>query len=633
MRFRLLAPLAILSLVASCSSPKGPKDGDQPPAIAPELQALEDARVLLLESNPEDALLELDLALNLQGAEQKAEVQFLRGVATLQMGTNMGAPIFFEDSRRAFVESAPLRPSAYFGAARATWMQYFQDNDPQTLEQALTFVRKGAKLRTKRQLGEKFFANSPERTWGEIAFSAFTASKSQDMPEARTTALFNEALDALEAEIGNASTKPWGWTQVANLYLWDGRRADARMTIATGLDLIPTDEALHKTNVRLAEEDGGWAEVVRVYEEFVQKHDGCALGHWYLGQALYDLSIENLRAEKEDRAKEFSAAIRHFERCRVLNPDYADATRGYEIVGRSGLAWSHYNAGRLVEATKAFWSMEDFVEGGLHHLDEGRVPTGLDSMAYVIFAHNTEWEKGRDDATTKGYDKGFPHLRRAANLANRCYEYAPEDWNRANNAGYFSRDLAVELQRQGVVRLGVNVEVSAKFFASSNDYMEKSYLAYEAASKLAPNDARTINDTGLILAYYLQRNPERASECFREALRLGLLRLKDPKLEPDEKETVTEAVGDAYQNLGVLALTLGGNAARALPYFENSLNYEISEREEVRNYYRPLCKKVIAGEIDPLLVVQANAWGTLSNESVAKQSAAEDKLTAALETE
>lgn len=630
MRFRFLAPLLLLPLVAGCSSTQGPSDEDQAPVIAPEVLALENARALLLEDKPEDALLELDRALALKGDEQQSEVQFLRGIATLRMGTSMGAPIFFEDSRRAFTDAAPLWPSAYFGAARAAWMQYFQSNDPATLEQALTLVRKGMQLRTPLRRGENYYANSPERTWGEIAFSAFTASKGQGLPEARTSALFNEALDALESEIGKDPTNTWGWNQVANLYLWDARRADARTTIGNALEMNPMDEALHTTNVRLAEEDGGWTEVVQVYEVFVSKHEGNALGHWFLAQALYEMSIANLRAEKEDRSREFASALHHFERCRILDSTYADATRGYEVVGRDGLAWSHYHAGRLVEAENAFWSMEEFVEGGLNHFDEGRLPTGLDSLAYVIFAHNVEWESGRDKATAQGYEEGFPHLRRAAIQAERCFEYAPDDWNRANNAGYFCRDLAVELQRQGVVSLGMKPEAAAKLFAASNTFMEKSYLAYEAASKLAPTDARTINDTGLILAYYLQRDQTRAMQCFNEALRLGLLRLKEATLPDDEKESVTEAVGDAYQNIGVMALTLGGNAARALPYFEKSLSYSLAGRTEVRNYYLPLCQKVIAGDIDPLLVVHANVWGQLSNESVAKRLAAATKLRAAL---
>jgi hypothetical protein len=158
--------------------------------------------------------------------------------------------------------------------------------------------------------------------------------------------------------------------------------------------------------------------------------------------------------------------------------------------------------------------------------------------------------------------------------------------------------------------------------------MERSYAAYSMAAELSPDDARIVNDTGLILAYYLRREPARARELFLRAIELGSAQLEAGIEDPERNAFVTEAVGDAHQNLGVLALTLEGDAGAAREWFLKSIAIGPYPREVVESWYLPLCEKVLAGELDVREVVRASDWALLDPAALAEKLRTEDRLDA-----
>jgi hypothetical protein len=628
MRLRFPALLAPICLLCACAS-DGPAPMEADLAPAPGIVALENAEQLLLEGNAEDAMLELDDALEV--LDRKSEVQFMRGAAALRMGASAGNAFFFEDARRSFLDAKEVHPAAWIGAARSTWMQFYEASDPAKLDEALGYARTSLKVRGEDRAFEEYFEHSAERNLGEIAFTAYTAAKSGTLPESRAPELFTEALDAFESELGRDPTSSWAWEQIANLYLWEDRREDARTTITSGLALNPEDPTLHATQVRLAEEDGTWSEVIRIYESFVAEHDGSALGHWYLGRAYYDDALATLVADSTDQSAGFLAAESHLQRARKIEPSYTESCMGYEVISRNGLGWSHYHGGRLKEAAAAWWSMEELFEGGLRWEVQGKLFSGLDSLAFALGAQNTEWEKSFRPDPELTHAEAFPHLVEAASIASKTFEYDSEDWNRANNSGYFNRDLGVQYERLAVASMEENPELAQEYFSKTLECMELSYAAYTVASRLAPSDSRTVNDTGLILAYYLQRDVETAIKYFKDSIDVGLLSLKELGVDAEEAHATRVAVGDAYQNLGVLELTLRGNTSSARPYFDQCMSYEESDggtRDVVTSYYLPLCDKIDSGDATPELVIQAYRWGQLELDEVRAREAAMDKVRA-----
>ncbi len=643
MRLRSTSPALLLALLLGCTADGHRTDADDAPQAAPAaeapeaLAALERARELMRTGDPRDAMLALDEALEVRDAELLAEVQLLRGVATLQMGTEDGVPMLFEDAHAAFTAAAKAGiHAAWSGVARAAWMLHYQSGDPARMEEALDLALRAVEERDPSRAFEDRLRHTPERTRSEVAYDYYRMTRTGALPPQSAGELFELTRSSLEDEVRLAPEDPWAWERLADLYLWEERPREARDTLERAVTLAPESEPLHKARVRVLESTGGWGDVVAAYEAFCADHEGSALGRWFLGTARYEAAVGGMLAGDRDQAAAFQAAEADFVRARELEPAYADSCRNYELVSRDGLGWSRFHAGDLEGAAAAFWSMEELAEGGLRWEDPGRLPSGLRSLEFVVAAHNERWMQVFEAGSGVSYGQAFPHLRAAAELATRSFEYDREAENAANNAGFFNRDLAVEFERQGVRALAsepADEARAAERFALAREAMERSYEAYVVAARLAPADARVINDTGLILTYYLQRDLDDARAYLEQALEVGLPALEGEFEDEEARTAAREAVGDAYQNLGVLELTLLGDPAAARPHFEASLRYERAPRVQVTGFFLPLCDAVEAGELPIEDVRAAHVWGDLDLDAVRERLAAVTRLRAALGTE
>ncbi len=596
------------------------------------------ARERLLAGDPRGAMLPLDEALRI--APGDGEVSFLRGECLLRMGSEDRNPIMFEDAREAFLAAGEELPEALVGAARAGWMVHFQSGRGGDLDRALIDLREGIASMDPESPFVPCFDTPPARTDVEVRFAAYTASVNGVLAETRRAGLFEETRTAIEAMIGTTPTDTWAWNQLANLYQWESRPEEARDAAQRGLQLNPADVTLHDALVRILNQIGGWDEVVTVYEEFVAGHPDLAIGHWNLGRATYESSMAKLLEEKNDQRDGFRRAEGLFGRARELDAAYRDACLGYEVTSRDGYGWCLYNAGDLDGAADAFRSMEELLPGGMRWEDPGRLWSGMTSLEFLVGEYNKHWMNEVVEVWKDGqgnvaespipFEERFPSLLKAAAIADELFAYDPENPTFANNAGYFNRDagtLGHEIRGLSALTASPPDEAVAKAsFAAAVEHAEKSYAAYVVAAELSPDDARVINDTGLILAYYLQRDLDVARDYFEKSIAVGLPQL-EAGIEDEEQRTMTrEAVGDAYQNLGVIALTIDGDAAAAKPHFEKSFEYERAPRRAVSDMYLPLCEMILAGELDPALVQRAFYWKDLELERVRDRLTARQEL-------
>ena len=148
-------------------------------------------------------------------------------------------------------------------------------------------------------------------------------------------------------------------------------------------------------------------------------------------------------------------------------------------------------------------------------------------------------------------------------------------------------------------------------FDTARELMERSWLAYQDAARIAPEDVRIVNDAGLVLVYYLHRHLDLAEGFFRRCIELGEGQVRDmeAKLQAEtaagadvsELESslyqLREAWGDAHQNLGALEFVHRNDSAAAIPLLERSV--EIGpERPAVVNSLLPLVRGERAREED-----------------------------------
>ncbi len=119
------------------------------------------------------------------------------------------------------------------------------------------------------------------------------------------------------------------------------------------------------------------------------------------------------------------------------------------------------------------------------------------------------------------------------------------DW--WNNYAFWCRETALAAAEAGKNELAMEL-------------FEKSYQAYEKTIALEPDNARYVNDTGLILLYYLDRDLDRAEELFKRAWELGEEVCDNPFVDEAVAAENLSAYGDAMLNLALLELQRGDPA-------------------------------------------------------------------------
>ena len=260
--------------------------------------------------------------------------------------------------------------------------------------------------------------------------------------------------------------------------------------------------------------------------------------------------------------------------------------------------------------------MEDLKPGGLAWQLDGSLWSGVASLEWVANA----FFNAQQDTSKSDLEKAFS-MEKAAKIYDFLHEYEPQVTKWANNSGFVNRDVAVllhdearnieaKLGREGLdeERAAELAEEGRKMLARARELMGKSYRSYVDAAALSPEDVRIVNDTGLILTYYLQNQLDVAERYLTEAVRLGEEQAKNESLTPDARYELENALGDAYQNLGVLHLQLTGDVNAAKGWFEKALAIGPDPRPVIDGGYLPQCEAVLKGELQAPLVGEQNRW-------------------------
>jgi len=577
------------------------------------------------EPNPQDGLLLVDKALEVNGRSTRAMLMRARGNAILgqqliERGSNS---VYIEG---AFVESLDAYetaiartatepvPIARFGASRSA---YFLRRFDEALRHAQRGMSDLAEM-----MEPPVIEPLPERTLAEVAYSAYTNALLEQNDQDRAAQLFGVTEMALNELLGLQPNEPWAWSTLANLYLWDDRIEEAKSALKQGLDRVPDNGTLLARLVEVSKQNGGLSAALLDINAFVNKHPDIAGGYWWLGSQRFEVGLEKL-SERPVSTEDFEAAERAFARARELDPTLTDSSLGYEVNCRNGVGWAFYNADMLAEAEAAFLSMNDLMPRGIEWRYEGRLFSGIDGLNFIGSRNN---ERG-DWAG-------------AAAIYETLRVLQPENVQWANNAAFFHRDDAVELEQIGkdlcrrsfspptdpaeieqlLQRAGLDesatenfsaalAERSELFLARARATIEKSYEAYLDVERLAPNDVRLVNDSALVRVWYLYRDLEHSIEMLERCIEMGAEQIQDPTLSEDDREALENAWGDAYQNLGYLYLVSLKQPEKAKPYFEKSVGLG-DPRPIVTRTLIPMCD----GDPEHPQLVEFRSWGKSCSE-------------------
>jgi len=629
---RLLPALALLA--AACQSDSAGQSSAIPKTAPPAAEAaaardldarLAQANELLAAGQPFDALAAID---ELHSARlSSAQTWYSFGKAALAAAEQSSAPAdFYQDAQAAFERSAGMGggPDALAGASRAARMSL-------ETERALALAR--AALAAYQSSDPRPTLEQPlERTLVEALFGAYVERRQtgEEAPE-----LYAETEERLTAMTQAAPDDAWAWTQLANLYQWGGQNDLAAQASEQVLRRASTDQAAHTRFVELTRAAGGSEAVLAAYERMAAAQPQSALVAWYLGVELFNKAVSELHADRESTAL-FEHAEAELRRCRELEPSYEQSCKGYEVMCRNGVGWARYGQGDLAAAEAAFLSMEQVFPGGLDWQIQGSLLSGVTGLQFVADKYA---QRGESEFDIEGKPE-------AAAIFDRLRELRPNDVNFANNAGFFHRDTCVILELDAQERLlhadgwryerrtgeevaieqaryeKVPVEVSpalvealraeaAQLRARAVEHAQKSYRAYQAAARIAPDDVRVVNDAALVMVYHIRKDVAEMEGLLLRAIELGTEQVQDPDLSPEELDRLLEAWGDAHQNMGLVYLTLKGDPQTARTWFERS--FEIGPRPRVdrawiERFALPACDKAAAGDPQALEGLDPRLW-------------------------
>ncbi|MCH2105143.1 MAG: hypothetical protein MK291_00715 [Planctomycetes bacterium] len=588
------------------------QDARRRAALLLAAQGLEEARALFAGGNVRDSIAVLDQVITLAPAD--ADARALRGACALAIGTEDGDPFLFEDALNEFLLAAKSgsRPDAWIGASRASRLLYYDGFERRRIEDAVLLAREGVRAVEEGALKLDAQMVLPSMVHAEAAFDLYRAARDAQETETAAAAA-RETRTALEKCIGTRPEEPGAWLQLSSLLEWEGQIPEARDVLRNALSLLPAEDRLHSNHARLSRSIGGFEEVKSAYAHFLKEHPDSALGHWYHGVDTFELALQGAGADQDTR-ESFASAERSFRACRSLESSYVESCLGYEVMCRAGIGLTMFKAGDVREAQRAFLSMEQVFEGGLAWSIEGRMASGLVYLDYVV----GHYFKRQEDDTLSAEER-LASLLEAATLASYLHSYAPGDGRRANDAGFLNRDAGVALEQkaQRVLRASMEAnddpalaEQAGALYALARGHMNASADAYTIAAMLQPGDARVVNDTGLILTYYLQRDLDRATNYHLDAIKVGRARLERVSAgELEEDPDVITSVGDAYQNLGYLELTLRGQSGAAREWFKQCVDFDPVGRELIEQVLLPLCELLDARAITAEEVNTLYRWG------------------------
>lgn len=111
-----------------------------------------------------------------------------------------------------------------------------------------------------------------------------------------------------------------------------------------------------------------------------------------------------------------------------------------------------------------------------------------------------------------------------------------------NNAGLFYRDAAERLMKSE----------TAADQKTSAELIDKAYTAYSMALELSPTDPSILNDTAVMLHYYLKRDFDRARAMYLKAREIAEAELAKTDLAEDVRRIYAIALRDSKNNLAKL---------------------------------------------------------------------------------
>jgi len=416
----------------------------------------------------------------------------------------------FEDAARFLAAATDADPARYRDAllpqAESAW--YAQD-----LDGAHAAVMRAVQLRPD--------DGDAHALHGRISFSRYSAARASDgeVPSAEAEAHWREALDAFQSAVDAYGSPRKAelqakvaecYQQIGHLHLWKGDVEAAAPAYGAAMAFDPRVLDFGQVQASIGSEAMA-AQLAEARARFSKRHadddPGAALLAWWDGYVNYDL----WRLAESEQA--FLEAI-------DANPDYINA---WYYVFRAEYGLHKYD--QALVALRTNWRQDPISLVAALSTDKEKNLAILEFLiGYLLDPNNVTAAE--------------PH-RQAAVLAEIQTRVVPDEARYWNNLGLFLRDHGERHER--------SLEEPAPELIA--EIYEEAYAAYLTALELEPDHPAYLNDTAVMLHYYLKRDWDEAQRLYELAIEHADEALARDDLSNDMREWYTTARGDALGNL------------------------------------------------------------------------------------
>jgi tetratricopeptide (TPR) repeat protein len=554
-------------------------------APAPSLEAegqLKEAARLLAEDDPDGALAITD---KLRKAYPNWAAAFvLAGDGNLKLSKierrGLNAQAVLADAESNFLTATDIEPenaSAWRGVAEARYQLADFDGARQAASKALELASKNGDANAV-VTGQAALAGA--RACQQQFVTLRQAELKDGEPDARgivkieekTAAKAQEALSLFA--ICQRTLPADGYRGAALVYQWLGANDEAVRELERGVVSMPENADLHIAFQDFHMQIGQQRALAGAYTRLVRENPSQPLMLWFQGRALV-IVADDLRARQnlQPAIEQYRKAAQCYRDYAEKSPGHRDAAGQWVAICELSIARAAADMGDTVSAAERMFAAVDASPMTLAY--DGMEPQLRDSFgshfAGVVFAIGKTLTASVDEKA----------LEQTIAFYDRVIERCPGMFGFVyNNAALPCRDL-------GVLRVrDVESMQPAQREKAMTDAMalwEKSYRYYEEAVKLSPDDARIVNDCGLMLIYHLNRGFDRARELFDRAIQVGEAQRAAMPADAtkEDRQLLEEAVGDAWQNIAVLMSKHQNRPFEELkPFLEKAVQfYPYQQRE------------------------------------------------------
>lgn len=338
-----------------------------------------------------------------------------------------------------------------------------------------------------------------------------------------------EAFHAARVEFPGDAT-----IQLKLVHEWLDQPNEALKVIEHGLRQAPAETVIHDAYIEWMRDRGQFDALLGGYARLVRENPSTPVLRWHQARAVYS------HADKLRHEGNFQGALAAYGKCDGIFGEYVAMVPAHRDTG------NQWRALCALSMARTACDMGDLASAERHLLqgiDVSPLTTKYEDGKPVLVDGFGNHFAGAAFAIHKALtETGDDALARTLAFNERVLQRCPDQWGFLyNNAALAARDLGVRKAQAGED-------------AAAMELWERAYRWYEKATVLSPDDARIVNDTGLMLIYHLDRDFDRARQLFERAIELGKEQLAAlPQSAPvRDRELLEESVGDAWQNLAVL---------------------------------------------------------------------------------